>query len=230
MSNMHVNNTVLERIGYVRLTYLIITVFSIPNILIKEKGILSIIFTAMLIIILIAKNFLIKNGPFHLYLFISFIALISDVSYMSGSEYKSSSFMHLIADALHFIFTLSVLYLISREIFQKKKITKDAIAGGICIYLLLGNLWSLIYENIYMLDNGAFHASSGAMSSFDFLFFSFTTFTTTGYGNIVPVSIAAKSFTIVETVVGVMLPAVFISRLVGLYGMSKNLTTEKANE
>jgi hypothetical protein len=50
----------------------------------------------------------------------------------------------------------------------------------------------------------------------DFTFFSFVTLTTTGYGDMVPVTGYAKSLALLESVVGVMYPAVRIGRLISL--------------
>ncbi|MEM7589384.1 MAG: potassium channel family protein [Myxococcota bacterium] len=215
-------SVVNERGGYVKLIYFIITILSVPNMLMEEKGVLSISFTALLLAVLVVKDLSRKRKPFHLYLFISIIAFFSDVSYMGNSEHKFTSNIQISADVLQLVFTFFVLYLISREIFQKEKITKDAVAGGVCIYLLLGNVWSLVYANLYLFEKGAFHGPDGVISSFDFLYFSFATFTSTGYGDIVPVSIIAKSIAMLESVVGILLPIIFISRLVELYGEAEN--------
>ena len=52
----------------------------------------------------------------------------------------------------------------------------------------------------------------------DFTFFSFVTLTTVGYGDIVPWGSHARSIAIVESMLGIMYPAVLVSRLVGLHG------------
>jgi uncharacterized membrane protein len=55
------------------------------------------------------------------------------------------------------------------------------------------------------------------MTYSDFLFFSFATLTTVGYGDITPVTTQARSFAIVEAVYGVLYSAILIARVVGLY-------------
>ena len=57
--------------------------------------------------------------------------------------------------------------------------------------------------------------------SIDMIYFSFTTLTTLGYGDITPVSYTAKMWSITEAMMGVMFLAVMISRVVSLFG-SKN--------
>jgi uncharacterized membrane protein len=56
----------------------------------------------------------------------------------------------------------------------------------------------------------------------DFIFYSFTTLTTLGYGDITPVSPAARSFAVLEAITGVFYAAVLVARLVGLLTYTVN--------
>ncbi len=103
------------------------------------------------------------------------------------------------------------------KIFSNRKVTIDTIVGGISVFILIGTLWFLFFETIYLLNPEAFTASAGTIDSFDLLYFSFTTVTTVGYGDIVPVSPLAKALANLEGICGVMYPAVLIGRLVGIY-------------
>lgn len=58
---------------------------------------------------------------------------------------------------------------------------------------------------------------SGIINLSDLLYFSYITLTTLGYGEIVPVTAAARSLAIIEAIIGVMYIAIIISRLVGLF-------------
>lgn len=87
---------------------------------------------------------------------------------------------------------------------------------------LSGLTWASVDILIDTMQPGSFHVShsqhSGdAMTYSDFLFFSFATLTTLGYGDITPITTQARSFAIVEAVYGVLYSAILIARLVGLY-------------
>ncbi|GHC09383.1 potassium channel family protein [Cerasicoccus arenae] len=110
---------------------------------------------------------------------------------------------------------------ILRSILEAKKITADVICGGIAVYLLLGINWAILFAAIELIHPGSLVVSSsfdqnGMSTPMDFLYFSFTTLTTLGYGDIVPVSNAARAASIGAAVSGVLFIAVFIGRLVGL--------------
>lgn len=90
--------------------------------------------------------------------------------------------------------------------------TQGAIAG----YLLIGLIFSLIYHAIY-LGGGqtAFHGMK-LYGRNEFLYFSLTTLTTTGYGDIAPVATSARSLANMEGLIGQLYPAILIARLVSL--------------
>lgn len=76
------------------------------------------------------------------------------------------------------------------------------------------------FELVAMVEPGAFQVL-GAPATYDtmqprFLYYSFTTLTTLGYGDITPIHPYARSLAVLESLVGVIYPAVLIARLVSL--------------
>ena len=94
----------------------------------------------------------------------------------------------------------------------------DRIVAGISGYLIIALLWAGLYalhERISpggLVDSskGALHAEEG-----DFLYYSFITLTTTGYGEIIPVSRSARLLASLQSVTGTLYLAVFIAALLG---------------
>lgn len=114
-----------------------------------------------------------------------------------------------------------VFVVYKQSVFAKGRMTPDRVAGAIAVYLLVGLLWALLYGIISAADPGAFKGlerfqmdESGAQQ--DFLYFSFVTLTTLGYGDISPVSPMAKTLAWFEAVFGQLFLAVTIARLVSL--------------
>ena len=64
----------------------------------------------------------------------------------------------------------------------------------------------------------------------DFLYYSFSTLTTLGYGDIAPVSRHARVFASMEAITGVLYVALLIARLVGMYARSGPPTSEPRNK
>ncbi len=107
------------------------------------------------------------------------------------------------------------------SVFGKGRITADRTAGAMAVYLLVGLLWALIYGVVSAADPNAFKglqafslAEPGAQQ--DFIYFSFVTLTTLGYGDMSPVSNLAKTLAWFEAIFGQLFLAVTIARLVSL--------------
>ena len=103
-----------------------------------------------------------------------------------------------------------------KEILRTKVIDAHIISGAISIYILIGVFWYLLYMLLLMIDPDSFtfNLQHTNKLSIDMLYFSFTTLTTLGYGDITPTSYTAKMWAMTEAMVGVMFLALMISRLV----------------
>lgn len=130
----------------------------------------------------------------------------------------------MISMVFYSVFLAITIIVMSKRIMTENIITEDTILGGICIYLMIGLVWFLFYDLVTLLDSSSFdNLDQGATSpSQKLLYFSITTLTTLGYGDITPNSGLAMTLTNLEAIVGQMFPAIFIARLVGLYSNEEN--------
>jgi voltage-gated potassium channel Kch len=99
----------------------------------------------------------------------------------------------------------------------------ERIFAALDAYLLAG----LIFGVCYWLLDQTWPASFGVASANDFdldraIYFSFVTIATLGYGDIVPVSKAARGLAILEAVGGQMYLTVLVARLVSLYSQPQD--------
>jgi Ion channel len=101
-------------------------------------------------------------------------------------------------------------------------VTGNKLHGAIAAYIMLGLLWAFLYMLIDLLVPGSFDymGQSDLSQHFHwvkFVFFSFVTLTTTGYGDMVPMMPHAQSAAVLEQLAGTFFVAVLIARLAGLY-------------
>jgi len=123
-----------------------------------------------------------------------------------------------------FLTTLSVLSLLTwmvlLKVFESGPVTIHRVIGAIVTYMLIGNIWAFMYHFIYIKVPGSFVVTGISeyeyATPFTFLYFSFTTLTTTGYGDIVPLNTLTRTLANIEQLIGVLFPAVLIGRLVSL--------------
>lgn len=110
--------------------------------------------------------------------------------------------------------------IIIAQVFREGSVTVGRILGAITVYLLIGLLFDFAYTAVHELVPHAFIMTTplpddaAAMQSF--LYFSLSTLTTVGYGDIVAVNPWARSLANLESLIGQIFPAVLLARLVSL--------------
>jgi hypothetical protein len=115
--------------------------------------------------------------------------------------------------------TLSVLWLVARHLVRADRIDAELLCSAVGAYLLLGVFWALTYEIISFAAPSAFAEAGGSVPNRSaLLYFSFTTLTTTGYGDITAVNPIVRMWSVFEAIIGTMYNATVIARLVSLYG------------
>jgi len=125
--------------------------------------------------------------------------------------------------ALYFacaIFLSLITFAVIYSITQHQRITLDSLFGAICGYFLIGFSWTFFYMVIKVIYPESFpaHMLEGSMHdrTQHFFYFSFSTMTTLGYGDILPLTNVSRTFAWLEAVCGQIYLAVWISQLVGL--------------
>jgi hypothetical protein len=108
------------------------------------------------------------------------------------------------------------------HLFKRRDVTIDTILGAIVAYLMAGVAFAVVFEVVELANPGSFSglaedALGDPRQRNSMLYFSLTSLTTIGYGDIVPVSSLARPLSVLEGVFGQFYVAVMIARLVGLY-------------
>lgn len=102
-------------------------------------------------------------------------------------------------------------------LFRQVSITTDMIMAAASEYVLIGILWTFLYYVLEAMLPGSFSLSGSEADPSGFLYFSFVTLTTTGYGDVLPISVQARSLSILEMITGQLFIAITLARLVSLY-------------
>jgi hypothetical protein len=97
------------------------------------------------------------------------------------------------------------------------------VVGGLCgaavVYLLMAIMWTFIFSALETLHPGSFKIpeNQDILISRNFLYYSFVTLTTLGYGDITPVTSLARSLCVLEAVIGQLYLVVQVAWLVGVH-------------
>ena len=207
------------KLGYLMISFILMIILY-PFL---ETGTSSIIFWNILLsIVLFFGVFAVSYSKKNFILALIFALpwfVLAWIEQVTGPLSLIPGLISLISIILFFTFTLIIIF---NFVLKSEIINKDVLFGAVCIYLLLGGIFTLIYFLIEVVHPGSFFIdpkfnTDGILNALDFMYYSFSTLTTLGYGDIIPVSSHARSFAILEAVLGVMYLAIIISRLVGLY-------------
>lgn len=119
------------------------------------------------------------------------------------------------------LFLLFTTVIIIEHVLKAKKVDLDILVGSVCAFILLGLTWALIYSTLHYFSPAAFISSSTgkAIHSDDLFYFSFTTITTLGYGDILPNIPIAKTLSTLEAIIGWFYMAILVAHLVSLHIM-----------
>jgi hypothetical protein len=94
-------------------------------------------------------------------------------------------------------------------------VTRHRLEGAVAAYLLLGLAWARAFEWVALRDPSAFAGAPDGGAN-HWTYYSLVTLTTMGYGDITPVSAAARSLATAEAFTGQIYLAILVSRLVAL--------------
>ncbi len=149
---------------------------------------------------------------------------------LAGGVYavnQQQSWALLLAFATIAVFQAMVTFVLIRFIFITDRVDRDVIYAACTIYLLLGGIFGVVFgivETVTFASTGGMHAFEDGLSGpgeivtwQTLLYYSYATLTTLGYGDILPVTMWARSLATLEAIVGVLYITIIMARLVGLY-------------
>ena len=183
-----------------------------------DYGLLSIVNLEILFLVILIFSIFLHRHDSKLFkvTVVSLIIILINILFFDNNQSVSQYFLKIL------IVSITIVELF-REIFKTKIIDSHIISSAISIYVLVGIFWYLLFMFLLMIDPDSFDIRNfnPEMVTIDMIYFSFTTLTTLGYGDITPLSYTAKMWSITEAMMGVMFLAVMISRVVSLFGSKK---------
>jgi hypothetical protein len=165
-----------------------------------------------------------RKKVFFISLFLAFVAFSSTaLNYL----FMTNSLRLVTTSSLGLFFIVMAVAILS-TIMKSEKVRTETIYAAICVYLLLGIIWMMLFSVIEIIEPGSFLLGGAPVVDWqgepvrrnvfsNFVYYSFVTLTTLGYGDITPVSPQARGLSSLEAVVGQLYIAVLIARLVGMH-------------
>jgi len=103
------------------------------------------------------------------------------------------------------------------RVLRHRRVTSETVLGALCTYVLLGLLFAFVYLAVNDLGNAPFFAQEGLHLQSEYLYFSFVTLTTLGFGDLSPAVGLPQGLTVLEALLGQVFLVTLVARLVTLW-------------
>jgi hypothetical protein len=175
--------------------------------------------------LLVTGALLARDTPFHARALIV-LGVVWLVAVLVFDFRQTAVWAQLVAYGALFLFQGMVIQVMLRFIFAARRVTRDVLYAAVAVYFLLGALFVPIYgvlESATLAQTGE-HAFVDSQADAEMplpwqnlVYYSYVTLTTAGYGDVLPVTLWARSLASLEAIIGVLYLTIIMARLVGLY-------------
>jgi len=108
-----------------------------------------------------------------------------------------------------------------RKEFVEGGVDTEVVLGALCAYLFIGTYFAFLYNAIAVATEGPFFAQPGADIQLNYIYFSFVTLTTTGYGDLSPAFGPGQMVAVVEAIIGQLYLVSVVAIVVSAFGKGK---------
>ena len=125
----------------------------------------------------------------------------------------STGLLAVLSGLLYLVAPVSIV----RHLALRRMVDLQTVLGAIAAYLLVGMFFAFLYRALGALQSEMFFGSQGEGTFPQDLFFSFTTLTTTGYGNLVPDANPGQTFAVMEMLVGQLFLVTAVAKVINVW-------------
>jgi hypothetical protein len=128
-----------------------------------------------------------------------------------------------VANFLLVLLLLAMPLAILRRILRHREVTVETLLGAVCVYISIGLLFAALFTGMAkLMHDPAFLAqpNPNPHPSSDYVYLSFVTLTTVGFGDLTPLANAARTVVVLEAIIGQIFLVTLVARLVALYSAS----------
>ena len=172
-----------------------------------------------LVVLLSCLRSITENHRFFIFMVVFSLINVGIGSAEILSQTDTDAFKTLVL-VVRLLYYLLIFGSIMGYVLDRSPVTGDKIAGSISAYVLMGVIWAGVYSLFFHLQPGSFvipeYLQSGSVIGLWSFYFSFTTLTTLGYGDITPQLHAVQSYAVMEAACGQVFLTVLVARLVAL--------------
>jgi CDP-diglyceride synthetase len=142
-----------------------------------------------------------------------------------SAAFGGGEFAHATASVVAAGLALIAPAVIVRRLVQHPAITFRTVLGALCVYLLVGFFFSFLFSIIGHVA-GPFFAQPGPAHAIDYVYFSYVTMSTVGYGDLTARSDLGRMLAVTEALLGQLYLVTIVALLVGNLGRQRRQAGE----
>jgi Ion channel len=144
------------------------------------------------------------------------VAAVSVVAAVIAEGIPSDRVLSVAFGAVSILLAIAAVTIL-RRVVGASQVDSRTILGAVSVFTLLGLLFAFLYLAFGRWSDSEFFTGVAHPPASDYLFFSYTTLTTTGYGNLVPAGTVGQSFAVFEMLLGQIFLVTLVAGLVSLW-------------
>jgi hypothetical protein len=156
-------------------------------------------------------------------------AAVGTLNLFIPREHSGTGVMAVVSGLLY----VAAPVIIVRRLVLRQAVDTQTVLGAIATYLMVGMAFAFAYGALGAVQAGPFFGPLGEGSFSEDLFFSFTTLTTTGYGNLVPAANPGQTFAVLEMLIGQLFLVTALAKVVSTWrpgqGRGRSPTEDEAS-
>jgi Ion channel len=156
-------------------------------------------------------------------------AVAAIVSLIVNYQFHTDSIVAWVSCALYLAAPIAIV----RHLLRRQTIDSETVLGAIAAYLMAGMFFAFLYRALGIVQtHPPFFGAQGHGTFSQDLFFSFTTLTTTGYGNLTPAGNPGQSFAVLEMLIGQLFLITAVGKVVSTWrpGQGRSGLREKHDD
>ncbi|MFZ4518489.1 MAG: potassium channel family protein [Microthrixaceae bacterium] len=133
-------------------------------------------------------------------------------------EQRTDEIFRVVSNVLFVILLLITPMIVLIRLLLRPKITLDTVAGALAAYLQIGLFFGALYQLVAIVSSDPFFVGNPKVVGFDYMYFSFITITTTGYGDFTPATTVGQTMAVMEAIIGQLFLVTVVALVVSNLG------------
>lgn len=141
---------------------------------------------------------------------------LATLVFLCSEIFFQGLWVKILSDLFYVVYCVVLASVVLVKTFAGGHFSRQRIVGAISVYLLVSVVFSLLYHVVFLIYGNSAFKGLRTFERYEFMYFSLSTLTTVGYGDISPSVIVARTLSNIEGLLGQLYPAILIARLVSM--------------